>query len=35
MYTEAIEAVKSQAILLASSPKIIWIPGEINSEARL
>jgi hypothetical protein len=32
---EAIEAVKSRATLLASSPKLIQILGEINSDARL
>jgi hypothetical protein len=35
LYAEAIEAVKSRATLWASSPKLIWIPGEIDSEARL
>jgi hypothetical protein len=35
VYAEAIEALKSMATLLASSPKLIWIPGEINTEARL
>jgi hypothetical protein len=35
LYTKAIEAVKSQAALSASSHKLTWILGEINSEARL
>jgi hypothetical protein len=35
LYTKAIEAVKSQAALSASSPKLIWILGEIKLEARL
>jgi hypothetical protein len=35
LYVEAIEAVKSWAALSDSSPKLIWILGEINSEARL
>jgi hypothetical protein len=32
---EATEAVKLRAALSASSPKLIWILGKINSEARL
>jgi hypothetical protein len=35
LYAEAIDAVKLWAPLSASSPKLIWILGEINSEARL
>jgi hypothetical protein len=35
LYAEAIEAVKSRAAISASSPELIWILGEINSEARL
>jgi hypothetical protein len=34
LYSEAIEAVKSCPALLASSPELIWILGEINSQAR-
>jgi hypothetical protein len=30
--TEAIEAVKLRAALSASSPELIWILAEINSE---
>jgi hypothetical protein len=35
LYAEAIESVKSQAALWGSSPDLVWILGEINSEARL
>jgi hypothetical protein len=36
LYTEGIEAVKSLAALSASPPpELIWILGEINSEAML
>jgi hypothetical protein len=35
LYAEAIETVKSQATLSASLSMLIWILGEINSEARL
>jgi hypothetical protein len=35
LYAEAIEAVKSLTTLSASSPKLIWILDEFNSEARL
>jgi hypothetical protein len=35
LYPEAIEAVKSRPALSASTPELISIPGEINSEARL
>jgi hypothetical protein len=35
LYAEAIEAVKSRTALSASSPDLIWILGEINSQARL
>jgi hypothetical protein len=34
LYAEAIEAVKTRAALLASSSELIWILGEINSEAK-
>jgi hypothetical protein len=32
---EAIEAIKSRGALSASSPELVWILNEINSEARL
>jgi hypothetical protein len=35
LYAEAIEAIKSLTDLSASSPELIWILGEIYSEARL
>jgi hypothetical protein len=35
LYAEAIEAVKSRAALSASTPKLILILDDINSEARL
>jgi hypothetical protein len=35
LYAEAREAVKSRAALLASTPELISILGDINSEARL
>jgi hypothetical protein len=35
LYAEAVEAAKSRATLSVSSPELIWILGEINSEARL
>jgi hypothetical protein len=35
LHAEAIEAVKSSAALSASTPELITILGEINSEARL
>jgi hypothetical protein len=35
LYAKAMEAVKLHVTLLASSPKLISILGEINSEARL
>jgi hypothetical protein len=31
LYCEAIDAVKSQAVLSACSPELIWIPGEMDS----
>jgi hypothetical protein len=34
LYTEAIEAVKLRAALSTSSPELIRILAEINSEAR-
>jgi hypothetical protein len=34
LYAEAIEAVKSRAALSASPSELIWILGEINSEAK-
>jgi hypothetical protein len=34
LYTEAVEAVKLRVSLLASSSELIWILGEINSEAK-
>jgi hypothetical protein len=34
LYTEAKQAVKSQAAWSASSSELIWILGEINSEAK-
>jgi hypothetical protein len=35
LHAETIEAVKSQAALSASFSELIWILGEINSEAKL
>jgi hypothetical protein len=35
LYVKATKAVKSLAGLSVSSPDLIWILGEINSEARL
>jgi hypothetical protein len=35
LYVEEIEAVSSPAASSASSPKLVWILGEIHSEARL
>jgi hypothetical protein len=35
LYAETIEAVKSRAALLASTPELISILGDTNSEARL
>jgi hypothetical protein len=35
LYDEAVEAVKSRAALSASTPDLISLLGEINSEARL
>jgi hypothetical protein len=35
LHAEAIEAVKSRAALSASTPELISILGDINSEARL
>jgi hypothetical protein len=35
LYAEATEAVKSRASLSVSTPELILIPGDINSEARL
>jgi hypothetical protein len=35
LYAKATDAVKSWATLSASVPQLIWILGEINSEARL
>jgi hypothetical protein len=35
LYAEAIEAVKLRAALSASTPELISILGDINSEARL
>jgi hypothetical protein len=35
LYAEAIEAAKSRITLSVSYPELIWILGEINSEARL
>jgi hypothetical protein len=35
LYAEAVEAVKARAALSASSFKLTWILGEINSEAGL
>jgi hypothetical protein len=34
LYAEAIEAVGSRAALFSSSSELIWILGEINSEAK-
>jgi hypothetical protein len=34
LYAEAIDAVQSRAVLSASSSELIWILGEINSEAK-
>jgi hypothetical protein len=35
LYAEAIQVVILQAALSASSSELIWILGEINSEAKL
>jgi hypothetical protein len=34
LYAEAIEAVMSRVALSVSSSELIWIMGEINSEAK-